>query len=79
MNTQYSFSHQLGSYNCHHNVAQLRQLREKFPNELVVIGVHSAKFTSEQLSENIRQTVLRHGIEHPVVNYAGLKFGMPIL
>jgi len=54
-------------------VAQLRRLREQFPNELVVVGVHSAKFPSEQLTANIRQAVMRHGIEHPVVNDAGFK------
>ena len=44
-----------------HNVAQLRRLEEQYPNELVVIGVHSAKFPSEHLTENIRQAVLRLG------------------
>lgn len=39
----------------------------------MVIGVHSAKFTSEQSTENIRQAVMREGIEHPVVNDAGMK------
>jgi hypothetical protein len=62
VNTQYNFLHQLGSYNCHHNVAQLRRLREMFPDELVVIGVHSAKFPSEQLTQNIRLAVMRHGL-----------------
>ena len=57
----------------HYNVAQLRRLREQYPAELVVIGVHSAKFPSEQLTQNIRNAVMRHGIQHPVVNDAGLK------
>lgn len=39
----------------------------------MIIGVHSAKFTSEQSTENIRQAVMREGIEHPVVNDAGMK------
>jgi hypothetical protein len=51
----------------------LRKLREQFPNELVVIGVHSAKFPSEKSTENIRQAVMREGIGHPVVNDAGFK------
>jgi DNA-binding beta-propeller fold protein YncE len=51
----------------------LRRLQEQFPNELVVIGVHSAKFTSEKLTQNIQAAVLRHGIEHPVVNDAGFQ------
>lgn len=56
--------------NCHHNVAQLRRLREQFPNELVVIGVHSGKFTAEKSIANVRQAVMRHGIRHPVINDA---------
>ncbi len=54
-------------------MAQLRRLREQYPEELVIIGVHSAKFPSEQLTESIRQAVMRQGIEHPVVNDAGFK------
>jgi len=54
-------------------VAQLRRLHEMFPEELAIIDVHSAKFPSEQLTENIRQAVMRHDIQHPVVNDAGFK------
>lgn len=56
-----------------HNVPQLRRLQEQFPHELVIIGVHSAKFPSEQSTENIRQVILRLGIDHPVVNDAGYR------
>jgi len=52
-------------------VAQLHRLQEQFGDRLVVISVHSAKFTAEKLTENIRQAAARHGIEHPVVNDAG--------
>ncbi len=41
-----------------------------FPNELVVISVHSAKFPAEKITDNIREAVMRHGIQHPVVNDA---------
>jgi hypothetical protein len=51
-------------------VAQLRHLREQFPSELVIISVHSGKFPSEKSTENIREAVMRHGIDHPVVNDA---------
>jgi hypothetical protein len=51
-----------------HNVAQLRRLRERFPNDLVIIGVHSAKFPSEGITGNIREAAHRYGIEHPVLN-----------
>ena len=46
----------------------MRKLEEKYRAELVVIGVHSAKFDAERSTANIRQAVLRYGIEHPVVN-----------
>jgi hypothetical protein len=51
-------------------VAQLRRLHEQFPNELVIVSVHSAKFPAEKLTANIREAVMRHGIDHPVVNDA---------
>jgi sugar lactone lactonase YvrE len=54
-------------------VAQLRRLQARFRGELVVLGVHSAKFPSERLTANIREAILRHGIEHPVVNDAGFE------
>ena len=54
--------------NCMHIVPDLKKLERKYPNELVVIGVHSAKFTAEKGTENIRQAILRYEIEHPVVN-----------
>jgi DNA-binding beta-propeller fold protein YncE len=54
--------------NCMHVIPDLKRLEAKYPNELVVIGVHSAKFTTEQGTENIRQAILRYGLEHPVVN-----------
>ncbi|RIL10082.1 alkyl hydroperoxide reductase [bacterium] len=41
-----------------------------FPDEVVVVGIHSAKFPSEQITRNLREAVLRHGIDHPVVNDA---------
>lgn len=54
-----------------HVIPQLRKLERKFEKELVVIGVHSAKFASEKETDNIRQAILRYGIEHPVVNDHG--------
>ncbi len=54
--------------NCIHVIPELRKLEKKYARELVVIGVHSAKFTTEQGTDNIRQAVLRYDIEHPVVN-----------
>jgi thiol-disulfide isomerase/thioredoxin len=54
--------------NCAHLLPDLKRLEQKHARELVVIGVHSAKFQQERETENIRQAVLRHQITHPVVN-----------
>ena len=54
--------------NCIHIIPDLKKLEAKYPNELVVIGVHSAKFENEKDAENIRSAILRYEIEHPVIN-----------
>uniref|UniRef100_UPI00402A4931 thioredoxin-like domain-containing protein n=1 Tax=Candidatus Tripitaka californicus TaxID=3367616 RepID=UPI00402A4931 len=54
--------------NCMHVIPELKRLEKGYPTELVVIGVHSAKFSNERLTENIRQAILRYEIQHPVVN-----------
>ncbi len=54
--------------NCMHIIPDLKKLEHQYANELVVIGVHSAKFLTEQGTDNIRQAILRYGLEHPVVN-----------
>ena len=54
--------------NCMHVLPDLKYLEYKYPRELVVIGVHSAKFANERDSENIRRAILRYEIEHPVLN-----------
>ncbi|MDX5443546.1 MAG: redoxin domain-containing protein [Hymenobacteraceae bacterium] len=59
-----------GCINCQHIVPDLQKLEAEYPQELVVIGVHSAKFTAEKNAEAIRKAILKFGIEHPVVNDA---------
>lgn len=59
-----------GCINCIHIISDLKRLEKKYPNELVVIGVHSAKFENEKDTENIRRIILRYEIEHPIVNDA---------
>ena len=56
--------------NCIHVLPELKKLEHAFPTELVVVGVHSAKFEGEQVTDNIREAALRYEIEHPVVNDA---------
>jgi thiol-disulfide isomerase/thioredoxin len=57
-----------GCINCIHIIPDLKRLEEKYAEELVVIGVHSAKFENEGDTENIRQIILRYELEHPVIN-----------
>lgn len=56
--------------NCIHIMPDLAKLEKKYPNELVVIGVHSAKFENEKDTNSIRKAILRYEIAHPVVNDA---------
>ncbi|GIX04429.1 MAG: hypothetical protein KatS3mg114_0298 [Planctomycetaceae bacterium] len=58
--------------NCMHILPDLKYLERKYERELVVIGVHSAKFQNEKDTQNIRQAILRYEIEHPVINDAGM-------
>ncbi|MCA1572937.1 MAG: redoxin domain-containing protein [Acidobacteria bacterium] len=62
-----------GCINCIHIIPDLKRLEEKYANQLVVIGVHSAKFENEKETENIRRIILRYEIEHPVYNDADFK------
>src|SRR5262249_39565338 len=48
--------------NCLHTLPDLARLERKYANQLVVIGVHSAKFDNEKETENIRKAVLRYEI-----------------
>ncbi|MCY3866074.1 MAG: thioredoxin-like domain-containing protein [Chloroflexi bacterium] len=57
-----------GCVNCLHVIPVLEQVERKYAEEVVVIGVHSAKFDNEGQTENLRQIVQRYGIHHPVIN-----------
>ena len=46
----------------------MRRLERKYASELMVIGVHSAKFPNEKEKENLYKAVKRCELEHPVVN-----------
>jgi thiol-disulfide isomerase/thioredoxin len=62
-----------GCINCIHIIPDLKKLEAKYPNQLVVIGIHSAKFENEKETENIRRIILRYELEHPVYNDAEFK------
>jgi thiol-disulfide isomerase/thioredoxin len=57
-----------GCINCIHIIPDLERLEAEYPDELVVIGVHSAKFANEGDTNQLRDIVQRYGLEHPVVN-----------
>jgi DNA-binding beta-propeller fold protein YncE len=61
-----------GCVNCMHVLRDLKTLEQRFRYELVVIGVHSPKFTNERDSENLKRILVRYEIEHPVANDANL-------
>ncbi|MBA2495433.1 MAG: redoxin domain-containing protein [Acidobacteria bacterium] len=62
-----------GCINCIHIIPKIEELEKKYGSQLVVIGVHSAKFENEKNTENIRKIILRYGLEHPIVNDADFK------
>ena len=59
-----------GCINCMHVLRDLKILEERFPDELVVIGVHSPKFPNERSTDNLKRILVRYEIEHPVANDA---------
>ncbi len=66
--------------NCMHVLPDLEFLEKKYANQLVVIGVHSAKFENEKDTEAIRSAIVRYEIKHPVINDSEMtvwrKFGV---
>ena len=57
-----------GCINCIHIIPDLHRLEEEYPDEVVVIAVHWAKFPSERESEAVREASIRYGRRHPIVN-----------
>ena len=57
--------------NCMHVLPDLEYLETKYAAQgLAVVGVHSAKFTNEKGTRQIREAIRRYEIHHPVVNDA---------
>lgn len=51
----------------------MRDLEARFSDQLVVIGVHSAKYTTEGRDVHLEDAVQRLGLHHPVVNDSGMR------
>lgn len=54
--------------NCLHVLPALRRVEAAFPEEVVVIGVHSPKFAAEKQAAGVEQAIARHRIAHPVIH-----------
>jgi thiol-disulfide isomerase/thioredoxin len=61
-----------GCVNCIHVLDELRPLEERFADVLVVVGVHSPKFTHEGTAASVAAAVRRYGVAHPVLDDADL-------
>jgi thiol-disulfide isomerase/thioredoxin len=56
--------------NCMHVLPVLDEVEKKYDKQLIVVGVHAAKFETEKDTENIREAIQRYEIRHPVLNDA---------
>lgn len=62
-----------GCINCMQVIPDLKYLESKYPQELVILGVHSAKFENEKGDFEIKKAAARYGINHPVINDSKFK------
>ena len=54
--------------NCLHVLDELREVEEKYADELVVVGVHSPKFEHEADPAALAAAVERYDVRHPVLD-----------
>ena len=54
--------------NCQHVLPELAELERRYPDNLVVIGIHSPKFPNERIGDNLQKAINRHYIRHPVAH-----------
>lgn len=59
--------------NCVQILPTLRLVEETFPDDVVVIGVHSPKFSAERQPRNVAAAIARYGIRHPVAHDPGFQ------
>ena len=51
-----------------HVLPQLRELEERYPNEIAIVGVHSGKYSAERETSRIADASLRLHAVHPTIN-----------
>jgi thiol-disulfide isomerase/thioredoxin len=61
-----------GCVNCLRVLDELALLEERFGDALVVLGVHSPKFSHEAQPDAVAAAVQRYGVRHPVLDDADL-------
>jgi thiol-disulfide isomerase/thioredoxin/sugar lactone lactonase YvrE len=57
-----------GCINCIQIIPTLRRVEEKWPDKVVVIGVHSPKFANEKRAASVRDAIERYDIRHPIIH-----------
>jgi thiol-disulfide isomerase/thioredoxin len=57
-----------GCINCIQVIPDLEYLEEKYGDQLLILGVHSAKFDGEKGNARILSAAKRFGLKHPVIN-----------
>src|SRR5262249_12159183 len=57
-----------GCINCMHIIPTLRRIEERFPDKVVVIGVHSPKFANEKNAHSVKDAIARYEIRHPIIH-----------
>jgi DNA-binding beta-propeller fold protein YncE/thioredoxin-related protein len=61
------------SIHCQHVLQDLNALHRRFRDDLVIISVHSPKFTAEKKRSHVQKAINRLNISHPVVHDPDLK------
>src|SRR5271155_3658111 len=57
-----------GCINCIQIIPTLRRIEEKYPDKVVVIGVHSPKFANEKNAASVKDAIRRYEIRHPIIH-----------
>ena len=57
-----------GCINCQRVLEDLAEVERRWPEDVVVVGVHSPKFAHEGRHGSVRRAVARLGITHPVLD-----------
>jgi len=62
-----------GCINCIHIIPILRGIEQKFPEQVVVIGVHSPKFAEEKRATSVEDAIQRYELRHPIIHDPEMK------